>query len=101
MQLCCISTKWRITDQVIDTRSGCCGSQEDSLYVNRMRDISYNGNCFKRFCCCGRATITIYSSDKTHPELHLTAFGARDIYRALRDAWQGGGPKQQVDVMVE
>lgn len=86
---------------MIDTRSGCCGSQEDSLYVNRMRDISYNGNCFKRFCCCGRATITIYSSDKTHPELHLTAFGARDIYRALRDAWQGGGPKQQVDVMVE
>lgn len=101
VQLCCLTTRWRITDQVIDHRSGCCGSREDSLYVKRMRDIAYDGNCLKRCCCCGRATIVIYSSDRTHPELRLTTFGARGIYRALRDAWQGGIDRQQIDVMTD
>lgn len=96
-----MSTKWRITDQVIDTRSGCCGGQEDSLYVKRMRDISYQGSCPQRVCCCGRATVVIFSSDRTHPELRLTTFGARAIYRALRDAWQGGADRQQIDVMTD
>lgn len=96
-----MSTKWYVTDQVIDTRSGCCGGKEDSLYIKRVRDISYDGNCLKSCCCCGRATIIIYSSDRTDPELRITTFGAREIYRAIRNAWQGGADNKQVDVLTD
>lgn len=84
VQLCCLSKKWKISEYQIELKSGCCGYQEDTLYTNRIKDISHESNCCLHVCCCGRGTVVMHVADVTHPELHLTTFGSRAIFKALK-----------------
>jgi hypothetical protein len=33
VQLCCLTTRWRITSEAIDTEHGCCHSNQDTLLM--------------------------------------------------------------------
>lgn len=80
---------WTVTTVGVEVRSGCCGSREDTLQIRRIRDLALRSNCCCRVFCCGRGTVRIMSYDQTSPDLDLTIFGARQVYRDLRDVWHG------------
>jgi hypothetical protein len=86
VQLFCLVKKWHITEDRIDLVHSCCGTKEDTVYVRRVKDVSLGGNCCIAVLCCGRNTVIITAADDTHPELRLTAWGARRIFHKLRDA---------------
>ena len=46
MQLCCVTRRWLVTKEMIQQQYGCCGSKEDTMYVKRIKDISFDSNCF-------------------------------------------------------
>ena len=46
VQLCCVTRQWLVTKEMIQQQHGCCGSKEDTMYVKRIKDISFDSNCF-------------------------------------------------------
>eukprot|EP01023_Acetabularia_acetabulum_P032084 TRINITY_DN2999_c1_g2_i1.p1 TRINITY_DN2999_c1_g2~~TRINITY_DN2999_c1_g2_i1.p1 ORF type:complete len:147 (-),score=20.66 TRINITY_DN2999_c1_g2_i1:227-667(-) len=89
--LCCNATKYKITKHRIDKVSGCCGSQEDTMDMRRIQDVSFRGNCCTELLCCGRGTVFIESTDPSDPSVSLTycchETTPRELYRLIRDAW--------------
>lgn len=114
---CCLScadwcrrTRWLITTRFVEKESGtyptlydhhphiyishriltcrliiipgiCCRSI-DNLQLLRVKDLQYN-SC----CCCSCGTITIYSSDETHPVWVIRGIpNGHHIFKSLRDA---------------
>lgn len=94
--MCCVARSWKITQDHIDLKSGCCGYQRDTLYTSRIKDLSYSSNCCLDVCCCGRGTVVIHSADVSHPELQLTTFGAKAIYKSLQGLQQANRHQNHV-----
>eukprot|EP01104_Vermistella_antarctica_P016995 TRINITY_DN5922_c0_g1_i1.p1 TRINITY_DN5922_c0_g1~~TRINITY_DN5922_c0_g1_i1.p1 ORF type:complete len:129 (-),score=24.31 TRINITY_DN5922_c0_g1_i1:52-438(-) len=82
---CCSSTHWKITNRRVDVDTGCCKSTMDVIDIRRITDIKFHRSCTQM--CINRGTITIYSDDNTDNITHLTCFGAKEIFKGLREAW--------------
>lgn len=48
--MCCVAKKWYVTSDMIQQQHGCCGTKEDTMYVKRIKDISYETNCCCKVC---------------------------------------------------
>ena len=57
--------------------SGCCGTNEDTLDLRRITDISYSA-CIP--CCCCRGTVTIMASDETDPTTKITTWFTNELF---------------------
>ena len=53
--------------------------------MRRVRDLALKRNCGQM--CLNRGTIVIYGVDETTPELRLTTFGMKKVFKKLKDAW--------------
>lgn len=58
VQLCCVTRQWLVTKEMIQLQHGCCGSMEDTMYVKRIKDISFVSNC----CCSVRISSFLVTS---------------------------------------
>ncbi|GBC02339.1 hypothetical protein RclHR1_04580007 [Rhizophagus clarus] len=83
--LCCSSVKWKITNKRVDYVRGCCGSTESTLDVRRITDLQFHRGCFQLLL--GRGTLTIFSDDRTDPQINISSFGMKRTYRKLREEW--------------
>lgn len=74
-----------VTSARVETQSGIVTRRVDTLELWRVHDIAFSQNLTDRLLF--RSRITIWSQDKTAPELHLVGLPAgRDLYTKLRDA---------------
>eukprot|EP00049_Salpingoeca_infusionum_P022709 m.8294 g.8294 ORF g.8294 m.8294 type:complete len:152 (+) comp5341_c0_seq1:221-676(+) len=81
----CSPVHLTITSKRIDTASGCCCGNLDTLDMRRVKDIGFDRSCLEM--CINRGTITIFSADETHPELKFSCFGAKRVFTELRTTW--------------
>ncbi|EGD73347.1 hypothetical protein PTSG_05059 [Salpingoeca rosetta] len=83
--IACSPVKIKVTTKRIDTASGCCFGNEDTLDLRRVKDIGFDRSCFQM--CINRGTITICAADETHSELRVSCFGAKKVFNELRTIW--------------
>ena len=74
-----------VTSARVETQSGILSRRVDTLELWRVHDIAFSQNLIDRILF--RSRITIWSQDKTAPELHLVGLpGGSELYVKLRDA---------------
>ncbi len=79
------STKFRVTNTVIETERGMLSKSIDVLQLWRCRDVRYKQSVFDRLL--GIAHIEVFAQDQTTP--HLEIFGmpaSRQLFEQLRDS---------------
>jgi membrane protein YdbS with pleckstrin-like domain len=79
------STKFRVTNTVIETERGFLSKRIDVLQLWRCRDVRYRQNLSDRIL--GIAHIEVFAQDATTP--HLEIFGmpaSRQLFEQLRDS---------------
>eukprot|EP01147_Barroeca_monosierra_P006332 gene6332-9260_t len=81
----CCPVSLRVTTKRIDTASGCCLGNEDTLDIRRIKDIGFDRSCFQM--CINRGTITIYAADQTHSQMKISCFRAKKVFNDLRTVW--------------
>lgn len=60
---------YRVTDSRIDTREGLLSVRDGTLWLWKVDDVQLNRSILDRML--GVGTITVYSSDATHPRMQL------------------------------
>jgi membrane protein YdbS with pleckstrin-like domain len=77
--------RYRITDRTIDYEAGILSKRIETLQLWRVKDIDFRQSLMGRML--GVADISIFTSDKTDPELVLRGLPAsREIFNMLKDA---------------
>eukprot|EP00055_Hartaetosiga_balthica_P002416 m.3908 g.3908 ORF g.3908 m.3908 type:complete len:153 (+) comp2144_c0_seq1:37-495(+) len=83
--LFCSPNKIHITNKRIDTQSGWCYGNEDTLDLRRVKDIGFRRSFFQM--CINRGTIVIFAADSTNPEMKISCFGGKRVFNELRTTW--------------
>lgn len=94
--LCCLTWHWHITNKRIDVTHGCCRGKIDAVDLRRVIDIHFGANCIEM--CIRRGTVTIRSDDPETPILKINTWGARKIFKDLREAWSNSRLATAVNV---
>ena len=79
------STKFRVTQTVIETEQGFLGKRIDVLQLWRCRDVRYRQNLADRIL--GIAHVEVFAQDTTNPHIEIVGMPAsRQVFEHLRDA---------------
>jgi membrane protein YdbS with pleckstrin-like domain len=79
------STKFRVTNTVIETERGLFSKRIDVLQLWRCRDVRYRQSLFDRIL--GIAHIEVFAQDTTTPHLEIVGMPAsRQLFEQLRDS---------------
>lgn len=79
------STKFRVTQTVIETEQGVLGKRIDVLQLWRCRDVRYRQNLADRIL--GIAHVEVFAQDTTNPHVEIVGMPAsRQVFEHLRDA---------------
>jgi membrane protein YdbS with pleckstrin-like domain len=79
------STRFRVTNTVIETEHGLLSKRIDVLQLWRCQDVRYRQNLFDRIL--GIAHIDVFAQDKQNPHLEILGMPAsRQLFEQLRDA---------------
>lgn len=79
------STKFRVTNTVIEWERGLLSKRIDVLQLWRIRDVIYKQNLIDRIL--GIAHIEVVASDATNPDLEIIGMPAsRQLFEQLRDS---------------
>eukprot|EP00051_Salpingoeca_urceolata_P026783 m.478690 g.478690 ORF g.478690 m.478690 type:complete len:147 (+) comp21199_c0_seq1:218-658(+) len=81
----CCSEHLTVSQTRIDTETGCCRGNMDSIDVRRIKDISFDRGCCQMLL--GRGTVTILSADETDPELTISTWSAKKLYSDIKRVW--------------
>ena len=79
------STKFRVTNTVIETEKGMLSKSIDVLQLWRCRDVRYKQSVFDRIL--GIAHVEVFAQDQTTPHLEIVGMPAsRQLFEQLRDS---------------
>lgn len=79
------STKFRVTNTVIETERGMLSKSIDVLQLWRCRDVRYKQSIFDRIL--GIAHVEVFAQDQTTPHLEIVGMPAsRQLFEQLRDS---------------
>ena len=80
----CYKKHYRLTQSALECKEdSCCGTNISNIDLTSIRDLD-----FTQTCC--RSWLTIFSSDRTNPELRipLSRGGGMGIFKTLKRAWE-------------
>lgn len=80
-----------VSNKRIDTAHGYCFGDLDTLDFRLITDMTFNRSCVQMLI--NRGTITIFAKDSTDAEFKIRCFGAKAVFKEIRQTWNNSKTK--------